>query len=90
MTLLNDLEAGAYGIFTLDDDDVCTLNEGTMRQSGNKALIAAGTGLGQAILYDDGQQFSSARFRRRPRRFRAAQRVGNRTAAPSDRRASAM
>ena len=28
-----------------------------MRQAGNKALIAAGTGLGQAILYDDGQHF---------------------------------
>jgi glucokinase len=28
-----------------------------MRQSGNKALIAAGTGLGQAILHDDGRHF---------------------------------
>src|SRR3990172_2273031 len=44
VSLLNDLEAGAYGIFTLDDDEFCTLNEGTLRQSGNKALIAAGTG----------------------------------------------
>lgn len=57
VTLLNDLEAGAHGIFTLDDDEFCTLNQGTMRQSGNKALIAAGTGLGQAILYYDGRQF---------------------------------
>ncbi len=57
VTLLNDLEAGAYGIFTLDNDEFCTLNEGTLRQSGNKALIAAGTGLGQAILYDDGRHF---------------------------------
>ena len=56
-TLLNDLEAGAYGIFTLDKDEFCTLNEGTLRQSGNKALISAGTGLGQATLYDDGQRF---------------------------------
>ena len=55
--LLNDLEAGAYGIFTLGNDEFCTLNEGTMRQSGNKALIAAGTGLGQAILHDDGHHF---------------------------------
>jgi glucokinase len=55
--LLNDLEAGAYGIFTLDDDEFWTLNQGTMRQSGNKALIAAGTGLGQALLHDDGQHF---------------------------------
>jgi len=57
VSLLNDLEAGAYGIFTLGDDEFCTLNEGTMRQSGNKALIAAGTGLGQAILHDDGRRF---------------------------------
>ena len=57
VTLLNDLEAGAYGILTLEDDDFYTLNEGTRRKSGNKALIAAGTGLGQAILYDDGRHF---------------------------------
>jgi glucokinase len=57
VTLLNDLEAGAYGILTLENDEFFTLNEGTVRQSGNKALIAAGTGLGQAILYDDGHHF---------------------------------
>jgi glucokinase len=55
--LLNDLEAAAYGIFTLENDEFFTLNEGVMRQAGNKALIAAGTGLGQAILYDDGHHF---------------------------------
>ena len=57
VTLLNDLEATAYGIFTLEDDAFYSLNEGAMRHSGNKALIAAGTGLGQAILYDDGRHF---------------------------------
>ena len=57
VTLLNDLEAGAYGILTLENEEFYTLNEGTMRSSGNKALIAAGTGLGQAILYDDGRHF---------------------------------
>ena len=55
--LLNDLEASAFGLFTLENDEFLTLNEGEMRESGNKALIAAGTGLGQAILYDDGQHF---------------------------------
>ena len=55
--LLNDLEAAAYGIFTLENDEFFTLNEGVMRQAGNKALIAAGTGLGQAILYDDRHHF---------------------------------
>ena len=57
LTLLNDLEAAAYGIFTLENDEFHTLNEGAIRQSGNKALIAAGTGLGQAILHDDGRRF---------------------------------
>jgi len=57
VALLNDLEAAAYGILTLENDEFCTLNEGTMRQAGNKALIAAGTGLGQAILHDDGRHF---------------------------------
>jgi glucokinase len=57
VTLLNDLEAAAYGIFSLENDEFYTLNEGSMRRSGNKALIAAGTGLGQALLYDDGRRF---------------------------------
>lgn len=55
--LLNDLEAAGYGISTLEDDEFHALNEGVIRLSGNKALIAAGTGLGQAILYDDGRHF---------------------------------
>src|SRR3990172_6395817 len=57
LALLNDLEAAAYGIFTLEDDEFCTLNQGIQRHSGNKALIAAGTGLGEAILHDDGRHF---------------------------------
>jgi len=57
VTLLNDLEAAAYGIFSLENDEFYSLNEGLMRHSGNKALIAAGTGLGQAILFDDGRRF---------------------------------
>jgi glucokinase len=57
VTLLNDLEATAHGVFTLENDEFLTLNEGVMRTLGNKALIAAGTGLGQSILYDDGRRF---------------------------------
>ena len=55
--LLNDLEATAYGVFTLENEEFHALNEGTMHYTGNKALIAAGTGLGQAILYDNGRHF---------------------------------
>src|SRR5438132_3623456 len=57
VALLNDLEAAAYGIFTLEEDEFCALNQGTIFHSGNKALIAAGTGLGQSILHDDGRRF---------------------------------
>jgi glucokinase len=57
VALLNDLEAAALGIFTLEADEFICLHEGTPRTSGNKALIAAGTGLGEALLYDDGHRY---------------------------------
>ena len=53
--LLNDLEAAAYGMLHLDQADLCLLQPGPKRQ-GNIAVIAAGTGLGQAILYWDGER----------------------------------
>jgi glucokinase len=57
VALLNDLEAGAYGIFTLEPHELFTLNEGMSERRGNKVLIAAGTGLGEATLYDDGRDY---------------------------------
>ena len=54
--LLNDLEAHAYGIAMLAPDDFVTLNQGAPDASGNAAVIAAGTGLGESGLYWDGQQ----------------------------------
>jgi glucokinase len=51
--LINDLEASAWGIGVLDREDLLTLNEGTSAQ-GNQAVIAAGTGLGQAGMFWDG------------------------------------
>jgi glucokinase len=52
LALLNDLEATAEGISTLTEDELCTLNEGAVASDGLKcgAVIAAGTGLGMAIL----------------------------------------
>ena len=55
--IINDLEATAYGIFTLAPEEFFELNRGEQRSLGNKGLIAAGTGLGEAILYDDGKEF---------------------------------
>jgi glucokinase len=53
--LLNDLEATAYGVIQLGDEDLVTLNEARPR-SGTKGVIAPGTGLGEAIiLYKEGQ-----------------------------------
>jgi len=54
--LLNDLEAVAYGLPALDADDLLTLQQGAPDACGNIAVIAAGTGLGEAGLYWDGRQ----------------------------------
>jgi glucokinase len=52
--LINDLEANAYGIAALRPEDFAVLNEGDPEASGNAAVISAGTGLGEALLYWDG------------------------------------
>jgi glucokinase len=52
--LINDLEANAYGIAELAPEDFLVLNQGAADASGNAAIIAAGTGLGEAGLYWDG------------------------------------
>jgi glucokinase len=53
--LINDLEAHAYGIAALETDDFVCLREGERDSRGNQALIAAGTGLGEAGLHWDGE-----------------------------------
>ncbi|HSG81593.1 MAG TPA: glucokinase [Gemmatimonadota bacterium] len=53
--VINDLEAQAYGIQVLGPDDFVVLNPGSPDAEGNAAIIAAGTGLGQAGLYWDGR-----------------------------------
>ncbi|MGZ8182645.1 MAG: glucokinase [Methylobacter sp.] len=54
--LLNDLEAMALGMLYLPEHDLVELNPNAKIQSGNIAVIAAGTGLGEAILYWDGNK----------------------------------
>jgi len=56
--LLNDLEATAYGMLYLKDDQFYDLNPNARAIKGNIAVIAAGTGLGEAILFWDGNSFS--------------------------------
>lgn len=54
--LLNDLEANAWGIPALASSDVVALNRVEGNPAGNQAIIAAGTGLGEAGMYWDGKQ----------------------------------
>ena len=56
--LLNDLEATAWGINALPESDLVTLNEGASDARGNGAVIAAGTGLGEAGLFWSGEGFT--------------------------------
>jgi glucokinase len=53
--LINDLEANGYGIAELQPDQIYTLSEGDASQIGNRALIAAGTGLGEGLLAWNGR-----------------------------------
>ena len=52
--LLNDLEAMAYGMLFVAADKFVTLNEAASVRGGHCAVIAAGTGLGEAFLAWDG------------------------------------
>lgn len=51
VVLLNDLEATGYGVSTLREEDFQVISRGDPKSNGNAALIAAGTGLGEAFLF---------------------------------------
>ncbi len=55
--LINDLEANAYGIVVLQGRDFVILNKGVRNAKGNRAIISAGTGLGEAGMYWDGKNY---------------------------------
>jgi glucokinase len=57
--LINDLEAMALGMLHLSDDELLELNPNAETQAGNIAVIAPGTGLGQAFLFWDGHSHHS-------------------------------
>ncbi len=52
--LMNDLEAAAFGISVMGPTDLETLHEGVSAPQAPRVVIAAGTGLGEAILFWDG------------------------------------
>ena len=56
--LLNDLEAMAHGLLVLRPEEMLVLNAGSPpKTKGAIALIAAGTGLGEGILFWDGDRY---------------------------------
>jgi len=57
VSLLNDLEAMGYSVPVLRNDEVLVLQEGDAIAGGNIGLIAAGTGLGEALLHNVGGRF---------------------------------
>jgi glucokinase len=53
--LINDLEANGYGIPELSADQIFELSPGDGKSVGNRGLVSAGTGLGEAILVWNGK-----------------------------------
>lgn len=51
--LINDLAATAHGALSLKSNQLMVLNSGQPEINGNLAIIAAGTGLGEAVLFSD-------------------------------------
>src|SRR5260370_14015876 len=60
VVLMNDLVATARGLRKLEPHDFLFLNRGVDHPEENIAVIAAGTGLGEAVLYWDGHGHRAA------------------------------
>lgn len=52
--MINDLEATAYGLAEVNDGYLATIHKGNPKMNGNVAILAPGTGLGEAGLFWDG------------------------------------
>jgi glucokinase len=57
IVLMNDLGATGHSIEHLETQEFIVLNPGRPEPGGTRALIAAGTGLGQSILVWDGRRY---------------------------------
>ncbi|PWT78891.1 MAG: glucokinase [Bacteroidetes bacterium] len=57
VTLINDLEATAFGLAGLSENDIIMIHPGAAEQGGNLAILAPGTGLGEGGLYWDGKSY---------------------------------
>lgn len=56
--LCNDFEAVGYGISCLSENEIITLQKGVELEGSPRAVIGAGTGLGQALLLPEGEQWN--------------------------------
>ena len=54
--LLNDLEATCYGLEVLEPNELVCIHDGVKEARANKVIIAAGTGLGEGVIFWDGQR----------------------------------
>ena len=57
VTFINDLEANSYGLAGLQSSDLATIHTVSKNVPGNIAIVAPGTGLGEAGLYYDGKKY---------------------------------
>lgn len=57
---MNDVEASARGVLELDEPDFAVLYTGAMDAAGTRAVVCAGTGLGEAALWWDGSRHHPA------------------------------
>jgi len=55
--LINDVEAAAYGIGVMEPGDLDTIYPGAPGAEGTRAVISAGTGLGEGMLLWDGKRY---------------------------------
>jgi len=57
IALMNDLGATGHSLQHLFPEDFCVLNVGTPVPGASRALLAAGTGLGEGILFWEGKRY---------------------------------
>jgi len=60
LSVINDLQALAYGVTVLEPSELKVLQQGVADADGNAAVIAAGTGLGEALLHNVDGRFVPA------------------------------
>jgi glucokinase len=56
VSILNDLEANAYGIGELSPHDFAVIQQGSAEPEGNRCVVSPGTGLGEGGLYWDAKR----------------------------------